>query len=583
MPHEPQRHVSLTLLLLAGALTLAGCGPAGGPGADGPGRRGATVDPATLRERIGELAASSSPTVDGTAIAAMSILPRVYEERGWRPAFTDPARVEALYRLVQSSVDHGLNPEDFHVHQIRDRLRAPLDDPAFLADSEVLFADALARLAVTLHFGKLDPATLDQAWNYDRSFGTIDRVEALAGILDSEDLAAAVEAFAPHIPFYTGLRRALATYRGIQADGGWPAIPAGPVLEEGSRGERVALLRQRLRATGDLAGAPGPDPELFDATLAEAVRTFQSRHGIDADGRVGPGTLEQLDVPVETRLDQIRANMERIRWVFRNIPDDFLVVDIAGFRAHLYRGGKEIWSTRVQVGQARHETPVFRSAMDVIEFNPTWTIPPGITRNETLPAIRRNPGYLAAHHMIVITRSGSVVDPSTIDWAATKNGGFPYMIRQQPGPWNALGQVKFLFPNPYMVYLHDTPSKAKFGRTERAFSHGCIRTEHPLDLAALVLADQGWDRERIDRVITSRKTTRVRLDTPLPVFLLYWTAEVADDGTVLFRKDLYGRDARIVEGLKEPLAVQPPPPPTPETQPQSERRNREESSQAGSG
>ncbi len=225
--------------------------------------------------------------------------------------------------------------------------------------------------------------------------------------------------------------------------------------------------------------------ELDHQALAGAVRRFQSRHGIDADGTVGPGTLEQLNTPVENRIGQVRANLERIRWVLRDIPEDFLIVDIAGYRVHIFVGGEEIW-------------------------------------------------------------------------AATARGGFPYMVRQEPGPLNSLGQVKFLLPNPYMVYLDDTPSKAKSGRTERAFSHGCIRTQNPPDLAALILEDQGWNRQRIDRVIASRKTMRVRLERPLPVLLLYWTAEVGSDGTVMFRKDLYGRDARIIEGLKTPLAVQPP-------------------------
>ncbi|MGD8441352.1 MAG: L,D-transpeptidase family protein, partial [Holophagae bacterium] len=283
-----------------------------------------------------------------------------------------------------------------------------------------------------------------------------------------------------------------------------------------------------------------------------AVRSFQIRHGIDPDGKVGPRTVEELNVPVEARIDQLRASLERMRWVFRDLPEDFIVVDIAGFAAHLFRNREEVWKTRVQVGKPYHATPIFKDEMRYIEFNPTWTIPPGILRNETLPAIRKDPEFLALNDMTVVTSSGAVVDPSTIDWAATATGGFPYMIRQEPGPKNALGRVKFMFPNQYMVYLHDTPSKGLFARFERAFSHGCIRTENPLELAELLLADQGWDRRRIDEVIESRRTTRVDLFEPITVMLLYWTAEVGEGGTVFFRKDIYNRDAAVIAGLAEP-------------------------------
>jgi len=323
----------------------------------------------------------------------------------------------------------------------------------------------------------------------------------------------------------------------------------------GSNGARVSELRQRLRVTGDLTGPDPANQESFDNGLEEAAKNFQIRHGIDPDGKVGPRSIEELNVPVETRVNQLRASLERMRWVFRDLPDDFVIVDIAGFHAYLVEDGEEVWSTRVQVGKPYHATPIFKDSMRYIDFNPTWTIPPGILRKETLPAIRRDPSYLSRNNMSVVSHAGKIVDPSTIDWAATASKGFPHMIRQEPGPHNALGRVKFMFPNKYMVYLHDTPSKGLFARSERAFSHGCIRTQNPFDLAELLLKDQGWDRQRIDQVIESRKTTRVNLSEPLTVMLLYWTAEVDADGTAFFRKDVYNRDAPIIEGLDEPFRV----------------------------
>jgi murein L,D-transpeptidase YcbB/YkuD len=247
-----------------------------------------------------------------------------------------------------------------------------------------------------------------------------------------------------------------------------------------------------------------------------------------------------------------------MRWVFRDLPDEFIIVDIAGFHVYVVKNGLQVWESRVQVGKPYHATPVFKDTMRYLDFNPTWTIPPGILRRSTLPAIRKDPGYLQRSNMTVLTTSGTVVDPSTIDWAATATGGFPYMIRQEPGPDNALGRVKFMFPNKYMVYLHDTPSKGLFARSERTFSSGCIRVQNPFDLAELLLADQGWDRSRIDQVVASKKTTRVNLENPITVMLLYWTAEVDQDGTVHFRNDVYDRDAPIIQGLDEPFRVSPP-------------------------
>lgn len=517
-------------------------------------------DREVLQERITRLSTTEAPSIDGAPIAAVPGITALYELREWAPAWTDQTMMRELFDEVLRSVEHGLSPDDFHARQLGARLDAGsrADDPVFRADTEILFTDALARLAFTLHFGKLDPAKLDPAWNFGRSIGGRDPVRAVNDVLNSRQISARVESVAPTLADYDRLRGALAAYRTILARGGWPTVPDGPGLKLGSTGPRVVALRNRLLATGDIGPEIAPDAAIYDEVLEAAVKAFQRRHGIDDDGKVGPRSLEELNIPVESRIDQIRANLERVRWVFRGIEDAFIIVDIAGYRLDLVEKGEIDWATNVQVGKARHATPVFKSTLKYIEFNPTWTIPPGILRNETLPAIRKDPSYLSRNNMSVVTMKGSIVDPATIDWAATAGKGFPYMIRQEPGARNALGQVKFIFPNPYMVYLHDTPSKGLFARTERAFSHGCIRTQNPLDLAERILDDQGWNRARIDKVIESRKTTRVNLENPVTVMLLYWTANADEDGTVSFRKDLYGRDARIIKGLAEPFRVDPP-------------------------
>jgi murein L,D-transpeptidase YcbB/YkuD len=513
-----------------------------------------------LRDRIDILVSTQEATVEGAPIAAIALLDELYARRNYEPAWTDPEMVKQLFDQVLLSVEHGLNPDDFHARQLGARLNPGprVNDPVFRADTEILCTDALARLGVTLKFGKLDPTDLDPAWNFSRKIARQDPLAYFNQVLESKTVASALVAAGPQNPHYKWFRTGLEEYRSIMAGGGWPTVSAGPVLEVGSNGARVAELRQRLRVTGDLTGPNPANPETFDSGLEAAVKRFQMRHGIDPDGKVGPRSIEELNVPVETRVNQLRASLERMRWVFRDLPGDFVIVDIAGFHAYLIEDGEQVWETRVQVGKPYHATPIFKDTMRYLDFNPTWTIPPGILRKETLPAIRRDPSYLSRNNMSVVSHSGKIIDPSTIDWAATATKGFPYMIRQEPGPHNALGRVKFMFPNQYMVYLHDTPSKGLFARTERAFSHGCIRTQNPFDLAELLLSDQGWDRQRIDQVVASKKTTRVNLENPITVMLLYWTAEADAEGTVYFRKDVYNRDAPIIEGLDEPFRVSTP-------------------------
>ena len=517
---------------------------------------GQTSDRDVLRDRIDMLLSTHEATVEEAPIAAVELVDGLYLLRDYQPAWTDREMVKQLFDQVLKSVEHGLNPEDFHAKQLGFRLNPGprANDPVFRANTEILCTDAVARLAITLQFGKLDPTSLDPAWNFSRQIVRQDPLAYLNKVLETKTLALALATLGPQNIYYKLFQNGLKEYRTIMAAGGWPAVAAGPVLSTDSTGPRVTELRQRLRVTGDLETPDPADPEKFDEGLEAAVMHFQARHGIDADGKVGPGTLEELNIPAETRINQLRASLERMRWVFRDLPSKYLIVDIAGFQAYLIEDGEQIWETRVQVGKPYHATPVFKDTIRYLDFNPTWTIPPGILRKETLPAIRRDPSYLSRNNMSVVTTSGKIVDPSTIDWAATTKG-FPYMIRQEPGPHNALGRVKFMFPNKYMVYLHDTPSKGLFARTERAFSHGCIRTQNPFDLAEILLADQGWDRTKIDQVITSKKTTRINLETPITVMLLYWTAEVTDDRMVHFRKDVYNRDAPIIEGLDEPFRV----------------------------
>jgi murein L,D-transpeptidase YcbB/YkuD len=320
----------------------------------------------------------------------------------------------------------------------------------------------------------------------------------------------------------------------------------------------VVELRARLFASADLAVAS--EEAVFDTGLQDAVRRFQARHGLEADGVVGRATLSALNVPVAQRIDQLRANLERLRWVARELAGDYLVVDIAGFVAELWLNDTPAWSARVVVGRPYRTTPEFRARLKYLVLNPEWNVPPTILREDVLPMLARDRSYLAKHAMRVVDRAGRPIDPATLDWARYREQPrtFPYQIVQAPGGTNPLGSVKFMFPNEHSVYLHDTPSSALFGKATRAASSGCIRTERPLELARLLLDDpQRWSIERLQEAIATGVTQTVPVRRTVPVLLLYFTAVADADGEPRFRPDLYARDRPILRALAAPFRYAP--------------------------
>jgi len=520
--------------------------------------------PEAIQARVEQLREIGALQIGAGQIAAVQLIPEFYQRRGYQPAWSDPRDVAALIKLVEHTPDHGLDPEDYHLNEIEGLRRtiaeAGTPQAQDAADLDLLLTDSVVRLAFHAKFGKVDPASLDSDWNFARSLNGKDPVATLQRVLDTHSIGEFFARAYAEPYFYTRLREALAAYRAIDAAGGWPSVPQGETLQLGDQGDSIRVLRERLQVTGDLSsGHRAGDPAMFDVDLAAGVEAFQRRHGLDADGKVGKKTLAALNVPVETRVAQIRVNMERVRWVYQDLPSDFLLADIAGFHVYLVKDGAAVWSARAQVGKPYRKTPVFRAAMTYLEFNPTWTVPPTILSKDILPKLRKDPGYLARKDMVVLEHSGKPVDSASIDWSSVSAKGFPYLLRQQPGPENALGRVKFMFPNPHAVYLHDTPSKSLFDRSERAFSSGCIRVERPFALAELVLNDsQRWSQEDIQQVLDSKQTQRVSLAKPLPVLLLYWTAEVGEDGRVYFREDIYGRDEAVLRALDAPPRFTPP-------------------------
>jgi murein L,D-transpeptidase YcbB/YkuD len=392
---------------------------------------------------------------------------------------------------------------------------------------------------------------LDPHWNLAREVHGFEPAVEMQRMLDSGDLYGMLEREKPDHPYYVGLKSELARYRRIAAAGGWPVVPAGPALRPGSVDARVAILRRRLATTGDVSARLDDTSTRYDSSLAVAVRGFQQRMGLTDDAVVGEGTRRGLNVPVERRIQQLRLNMERGRWVLHHIDSTFVVVNVAGFSVAYVRGGRTVWRANAVVGTPYRRTPIFRDSISYLVFNPTWTVPPGILARDMLPRLKRGGLPALPTGMRVLNRSGRVVDASRIDWSRYSASSFPFILRQDPGPANALGRVKFMFPNRYLVYLHDTPSRQLLDETARAFSSGCIRVERPFELAALLLEDVGWTMDSITRAVDSRRTRTVNLRRRIPVLLLYWTAWVDDEGRMNFRDDIYGRDARLARALDD--------------------------------
>jgi murein L,D-transpeptidase YcbB/YkuD len=334
------------------------------------------------------------------------------------------------------------------------------------------------------------------------------------------------------------------------AEGGWGTVESGETLKPGTSSPRVAGLRARLAASGDYTGAaPGDDPQLYDDALVDAVKHFQEVHGIDPDGAVGRRTVAELNVTAQQRVDQVRLNLERARWVLNHLGNEFIVVNIPGFHLYVMKDGAPVWNARVVVGKTYRQTAMFKSNMRTVVLNPTWTVPPTILKEDLLPKIAKDPSYLPSHNMSVVDAGGAVVDPASIDWRQARRR-FPYNLVQGPGPDNALGQVKFLFPNEHSIYLHDTPHKEGFSRADRAGSSGCIRVENPMELAYYLLdGDKDWPRERIDQTVAAGKTINIIMKRQVPVVIMYWTAQMDRDGTMRFFPDLYNRDAPLLRAL----------------------------------
>jgi L,D-transpeptidase YcbB len=476
-----------------------------------------------------------------------------YRDGAGQTAWVDSKRLlatgAALHDAIGRAWEDGLPPDRYR-HDVagalieriggKDQPRTPDSLMArHLAELDILVTEGFNRFSVDLVTGMLKPQ--DAGLEYLIHAGTPPDAAVLRRALAGEKPADIVAGLRPSIPHYERLRTVLLAFHASEAAGDWPLVVDRKELKEGDRGEEVTQWRLRLVAGADaqeatLARAGAADPALYDAELKLAIQHFQDRHGIEPDGVVGPTTAKELNHTRADWIAELRLNLDRWRWLPNELGDRYVLVNIAGFEMEVVEAGKVIESMNVVVGQRTTQTPIFADSIRYVVVNPYWNVPDGIMERTIRPAMALDPNYLANHDM---------------EWADGR-------LRQRPGPQNSLGRYKFIFPNDHDVYLHDTPDGHLFARTERAFSSGCVRIERPRDFARLLLGLQSdQDPESLDAIRAAGSEKWIKLDRPLPVFILYLTAWAQEDGSIRFHHDVYGRSGALdgqAEEMKSPVS-----------------------------
>lgn len=477
-----------------------------------------------------------------------------YEPASFQPAWVrdgrPTAQALAVIEVLQGADRNGLNAEDYDSSRWKERI-PQTQGPEGAAHFDASLTVCVMRYVSDLHIGRVHPGHFQFGLTVKNKKYDLARF-VRDNLVGGQDIRQTLEEVAPPFPGYQRTVAALRHYLTLAAQDDGERLPVdSKTVGPGQPYAGVARLAHLLRLLGDLpAESSASTGDVYQEPLVGAVKRFQQRHGLAADGRLGKKTLEELNTPLSKRVEQLRLTLERWRWVPEEFPQPPIVVNIPEFRLRAYGNtGKVVLSMNVIVGKAlRHETPVFEKDMRFVVFRPYWNVPPGILRSEIVPAIQRDRNYVSSHNYEVVTHGGQIVTSGEVsDEVLQQLRAGKLAVRQKPGPSNALGLIKFMFPNEHHVYLHSTPAQQLFGQSRRDFSHGCIRVEKPDELAAWVLSkNPGWDLERIRAAMQNgQDNLQVNLTKPIPVLILYGTAVVEEDGVVHFFDDLYGHDASL--------------------------------------
>ena len=466
-----------------------------------------------------------------------------YQQRGTQPAWASPAQLESLASQLEQLADDGLNPENYQLQHIRQLISQPTAAGTQADCRDMLVSQAYLQALHDLSRGRLQQSAIEPLWHSELTPAPSAMLTLSQSQLTLGDLAQAFNEARPSSSHYLKLRQSYARARQSELPN-WPKIASGPLLKAGMQDPRIPAIDERLISGGYLpASAVNPADTQYNPQRVAAMEKFQSRHGLQADGIMGAGTLTELNISAAQRRDQLRINLERWRWIAPDIEDESLLVDIDGGYLSYYRDRDLVWKTRTQVGRAQRQTPPLKSMLTRLTLNPTWTVPPTILKKDKLPAIRADSNFLAEHQLRVLDFEGNELDPANIDWQ--RPGGI--MLRQDAGPKNPLGQMALRFPNPFSVYLHDTPSQALFAKAPRTFSSGCVRVEAVHQVLELLLTPA--EQQQVNELLASGRTFEYKLPRRMPIVMAYWTAEADENGQPLYRPDIYGHDASLVAAL----------------------------------
>jgi murein L,D-transpeptidase YcbB/YkuD len=521
---------------------------------------------AVIQARLDGDPTARSLSCQGEMICGIQMLPLAYRNRKHLPLWIDASlrleKAEALADAIDRAGEDGLSPVDYHRDAIHDLLAEICEQssatgptsvpPEWWADLDLILTDAFLLYGSHLAAGRVNPETLHADWKINTD--DVNLLAALTHAASTGKINAALERLRPAHSGYKSLRSALAELRNLEAAGGWPPLDDSQTIRPGERRSVVVGLRRRLTESGDLDPMdPNDDSLYFDASLASAVKRFQLRNGLKADGIVGRDTVDRLNDPVELHIRQVVINLERWRWLPHDLGTRYVIVNTADFDLKAVENGQVMLQMRVVVGRPARRSPVFSASMTYMVVNPYWNVPRTIAVEDILPEIQKDVAYLA-HRGFHVFQSWELdapeVDPTSVDWHAFHVNRFPFRLRQDPGPYNALGRIKFMFPNPFAVYLHDTPNRDLFKRVQRDFSSGCIRVEAPVALANFVLAgDKQWTPDALTEAVEKGESQTIRLRRPVPVHLLYMTAWVDEKGVIQFRRDIYDRDRDLSRAL----------------------------------
>ncbi len=480
----------------------------------------------------------------------------IYHEKGVQPFWVTLSgtteRAAVIYDHLVNSYREGLDPADYETELLQTLWNSR--EPENLARLDTLLTYNLVKYIHDLSYGQmkfylLAPRSFTEAGN--KNFNPLAAVEAA---LAAPDVGTYLDSLPPSHRYYTSLKGALVHYRELAGKVNWKIIPGGPQIRPGKTDDRLEAIHRLLSMTGDTPA--GLDvPTTYNSTLVAAVGRFQVRYGLEPDGVIGPKTLAAMNTPIEDLIASIRVNMARWRWHTHSLGQNYIMVNIAGFTLKAVRDSQVMHDMPVVVGKFQHQTPVFSDFIKYLDFNPFWNVTPQISRNEELPQLRKNPRYLIERNIRLFSSweaDAVELDSTVLDWSKVSGSQMNrYKLRQDPGPWNALGKVKFVFPNSYSIYLHDTPAQGLFKQTSRSFSHGCIRVSKPLALALFCVENQdvGWNLEKIEEIAARGERKIVKVSPPMAVHITYQTVWFDDEGNIHFNGDIYGRDAKLIKML----------------------------------